>query len=97
MRAIERYRTMRDIDDPEVADRRGGALRILASFGLAGVTDEVLQRAADPFPVYVATLDAIHLATAILIREAHADLHFATHDRTLALAAKAVGFQVIGD
>jgi prevent-host-death family protein len=43
------------------------------------------------------TLDAIHLATALLWRErSDADLLMATHDATLGLAARAVGFRVIG-
>ena len=60
-------------------------------------TRPVLARAAQPFPVVLGTLDAIHLATALLWRErSDADLVMATHDATLGLAARAVGFRVIG-
>jgi hypothetical protein len=42
-------------------------------------------------------LDAIHLSTALLWREAHrGDLALATHDGALALAARAWGFTVLG-
>jgi predicted nucleic acid-binding protein len=61
------------------------------------LTQIVLDRAADSFPVTLKTLDAIHLATAILWRESKSsELLFATHDRTLALAARAFGFRVLG-
>jgi predicted nucleic acid-binding protein len=43
-------------------------------------------------PTTLGTLDAIHLATALLEREqGHADLVMATHDQALATAAKASG------
>jgi len=43
------------------------------------------------------TLDAIHLATAMLWRESSsADLAFATHDAALGTAARASGFTVLG-
>ena len=40
--------------------------------------------------------DAIHLATACLLRPHAEDLYFATHDGELATAARAVGFKVLG-
>lgn len=56
----------------------------------------ILQRAAEPFALPIATLDALHLATALRIRDAEKDdLHFATFDDELALAAMAHGFKVI--
>jgi hypothetical protein len=95
-RAIERLRATMSIDDVAVSERRAGALKIMAAFGLAVVSDSILDRAAEPFPIYVATLDAIHLATAIAIREDQPDLLFATHDQKLGWAAQSVGFQVLG-
>jgi hypothetical protein len=48
-------------------------------------------------PAPLGTLDAIHLATADLWRESNpGDLLVATHDRALALAARASGFKVAG-
>ncbi len=50
-----------------------------------------------PLPTPLGTLDAIHLATALLWRETRdPDLLVATHDRALALAARGSGFRVIG-
>lgn len=43
------------------------------------------------------TLDAIHLATAEMWREARGkELVLGTHDQALALAARATGFRVVG-
>jgi len=61
------------------------------------LTPAIQRRAADPFPNTIRTLDAIHLATALLIRETEQpDLVFATHDRQQAQVARSLGFGVIG-
>jgi hypothetical protein len=49
----------------------------------------VLERAAQPMSTELGTLDALHLATAVLWREmARADLVMATHDTALGMAAR---------
>jgi predicted nucleic acid-binding protein len=96
LRTIDRARIVVQLPDEEVALRREAVLAILGGFHIAGVNATVLERAADPFPTLVRTLAAIHLATALLVRAEHEDLLFATHDRQLATAARAVGFQVLG-
>ena len=57
----------------------------------------VLSRASEPFPTPLGTLDALHLATALLWREQSGkDLVMATHDEGLALAARAFGLETLG-
>jgi len=57
----------------------------------------VLERAAQPMPTELGTLDAIHLATALLWREmTRVNLVMATHDGALALGAQAHGLPVVG-
>lgn len=57
----------------------------------------MLARAAQPMPTELSTLDAIHLATALLWRErATAELVMATHDAALGTAARAFGLRVVG-
>ena len=96
LRAVERYRRMGVIDDATVADRRRAMLDAVKRFQLVDLSPAVLARAADPFPVHVATLDALHLATALEVRAEQGDIEFATHDRRLAEAARALDFTVRG-
>jgi len=57
----------------------------------------VLDRAAQPMPTELGTLDAIHLASALLWKEvAREELVMATHDRALAISAEAYGLPVVG-
>jgi hypothetical protein len=39
------------------------------TFAIYPVTNQILQRASEAFPTVVGTLDGIHLATALSIRE----------------------------
>lgn len=96
LRAIDRYRLLGALDDTKVAERRAAVLDILSAFRLTSISPSILERAADPFPTSVATLDAIHLATALHMREEFPELAFATHDQQLATGARAVGFAVQG-
>lgn len=96
LRVIERYRLSNALDDSLVAERRAAVLDLLRAFDLAAITESILDRAADPFPTSVAALDAIHLATALQLRDEFPDVEFVTHDPKLALAARAMGFSVAG-
>jgi predicted nucleic acid-binding protein len=72
-------------------------LAVIASLELVEIDGTVLDRAAQPMPTELGTLDAIHLASALLFRESTGEeLMMATHDRALALGAQAHGIRVIG-
>jgi uncharacterized protein len=72
--------------------------RLLDRLEVIDVTAAVLARAAQPPPTELGTLDAIHLATALLWREQSGrGLVMATHDTALAIAARASGLEVVGD
>jgi hypothetical protein len=61
------------------------------------LTRPVLARASQPMPTSLGTLDAIHLATALMWAErAGSELVMATHEQLLATAARASGFRVVG-
>ena len=97
LRTLDRLRLLEGIPDGEIARRREAVYRIVEALTVIEPTRPVLARAAQPFPVVLGTLDAIHLATALVWRERSvADLVMATHDASLGLAARAVGFPVIG-
>jgi hypothetical protein len=57
----------------------------------------ILARASEPFPTPLGTLDALHLATALVWRDRLRQVVLvATHDRNLGLAARSFGFEVLG-
>lgn len=61
------------------------------------LTAQALRRASQPMPTVVKTLDAIHLASALLFAQyREADPVFGTHDRVQANAARPLGFAVVG-
>jgi predicted nucleic acid-binding protein len=97
LRTLDRWRLRETTTEAEVALRREAVFRLLERVELVELTREVLSRAAQPLPVTLGTLDAIHLATALLWSErARSPLLMATHDAALGLAARAVGLRVIG-
>ena len=96
LRGLDRIRHARLLDDSRMVRGREALFRILETAELVGIGRSVLDRAALPFPVPIKTLDALHLATASIYREATGAVNFATHDRALARAARAMGFEVLG-
>jgi predicted nucleic acid-binding protein len=97
LRTLDRLRIAAGLTDRELARRRQAVFRVLDATEVVEVTRPVLARAAQPMPTALGTLDAIHLATALLWREWRGeDLVFATHDTALALASRASGLVVVG-
>lgn len=96
-RNLDRLRLVRSLPDAELNRRRDRISTILSTFCFVGLDRRVLGRAAQPFSAPLGTLDAIHLATALLYRDAEApELVLATHDVQFATAARASGLPVIG-
>lgn len=97
LRTLDRLRLRAQLSDAEVALRRRAVLEVIASLEIIEIDTLVLDRAAQPMPTELGTLDAIHLASALLWRETTGeDLTMATHDRALALGAEAHGMRVLG-
>ena len=85
------------IPDQALAERRGSIYELLSTLAVVEIDRTILDRAAQPLPTTLGTLDAIHLATAQLWRETtRAALTMATHDTTLATAARALGMPTVG-
>lgn len=95
-RTIDRARIVLHLPEEEVAERRALADEWVDSFDLVRLDHTILERAAEPFPTLLRTPDALHLASGLAARSRHAGLVFATHDRELGIAARAVGFRVLG-
>ena len=71
---------------------RGLLQRTRAGWAAMAVTDEVLGRAARPFPIEpVRTLDAVHLATALAFARAYPELRVLSFDRRILDNAAALG------
>lgn len=98
LRTLDRLRLRANLSDRDLSRRRAAVFRLLESMELVEVTAPVLARAAQPLPTELGTLDAIHLATALLWSERiGAGLVMATHDVALGTAARACGLRVVGD
>jgi len=97
LRTLDRLRLARGFTDEDLAERREAVYRLLEAMEVVEVTYPVLARASQPLPTALGTLDAIHLATALLWKEqTGTDLTMATHDSALGVAAKASGLRVVG-
>lgn len=64
---------------------------LLARVARLKLSEEVLERALDPFPSAVRTLDALHLASMVFLRERGREITLATYDSRLAGTARAMG------
>lgn len=96
LRTVDRLRLTQVISDTEVAVLVRDIQITHETFAIHPVTNQVFQRASETFPTVVGTLDAIHLATALSIREIENVDSLLTHDSQLATAARSLGFEVMG-
>lgn len=97
LRTLDRLWLVEGLEDAEIASRREAVFRLLEAVEIIEMTRSVLSRAAQPLPTALGTLDAIHLASALLWKDRNGtDLAMATHDASLATAARASGLRVLG-
>ena len=97
LRTLDRLRLAAGLNDQEIAVRREAVFRLVEAMEIVEPTRTVLARASQPLPTALGTLDAIHLASALLWKErSGVDLLMATHDEALAVAAQATGLRVAG-
>jgi predicted nucleic acid-binding protein len=95
LRTLDRLRILGEITSVQLAGCVEELGLWLSAFEIAPLDAQVLRRASGPFPTPIGTLDAMHLATALLWTESKAaELSFLTHDRQLSVAARASGVPV---
>lgn len=95
-RVLDRLRLAGTVSDVGLGKLQEQLAAIEQSISSVTLTRTILQRASLPLATPVRTLDAIHLASALILRERRAaDLVFATHDTQQATAARALGFPVM--
>jgi predicted nucleic acid-binding protein len=96
-RTIDRLRIQGALTSAEAPKRIAAANAWLEAVDLVLVRPPVLSRASEPMPMPIGTLDAIHLATALIWRDRFGPLpQIVTHAATLGAAARAFGFDVRG-
>ena len=96
-RTIDRLRLQGALTAEDAVERLTILADWLEAIDLVLVRPPVLSRAGDPMPTSLGTLDAIHLATALIWRDRVSSLGVvATHDAALGLAARTYGFEVLG-
>jgi predicted nucleic acid-binding protein len=96
-RTIDRLRLQGSLTLEEAALRSRAVADWLEAFDLVLLRPPIVGRASEPLPIPLGTLDAIHLASALLWRERMGPLAtLATHDSALGLAARTFGFDVQG-
>ena len=96
-RTVDRLRLQGSLTPEEAATRLRTVNEWLEGIDLVLLRPAVLSRASDPMPMPLGTLNALHLATALIWRERIGPLPaMATHDTALAGAARAFGFDVLG-
>jgi predicted nucleic acid-binding protein len=96
-RTIDRLRIQGSLTTEQAAERIRAVNEWLEAIDLVLLRPPVLSRASEPMPMPIGTLDAIHLATALIWRDRVGPLpEMATHDTALGAAARSFGFDVRG-
>jgi predicted nucleic acid-binding protein len=96
-RTIHRLRLQGSLTTDEAVIRLRAISDWLEAIDLVLLRPSVLSRASEPMPMPLGTLDAVHLATALIWRDRIGALPtMATHDPALGLAARTFGFDVRG-
>jgi predicted nucleic acid-binding protein len=97
LRTIDRLRLQGSLSTEEAAARHATITEWLEAVDLVRLQPPILARASEPFPTPLGTLDALHLATALVWQDRmRQPLVMATHDRNLALASRLFGLAVVG-
>ena len=95
-RVLQRERMAAHLDDQQYSLSVGLLNTILERLYLIDMGPAVKWRAAGPFPTVIGTLEAIHLASAILWGEVESgsEIRILTHNKQLALCAHSLGIRV---
>ncbi|HEX2255674.1 MAG TPA: PIN domain-containing protein [Afifellaceae bacterium] len=70
------------------------ARNLIDRIAVVELTPPVLERALEPFPVPVRTLDSLHLASIEFLRAHRQAVELATYDNRLVIAAGALGIPI---
>ena len=94
-RVLIRAQVMGELREGDVAERRRILMRASRRWQLLQLHEEILDRARRPFPGEpIRTLDALHLASAIIARAAVPELSVLSVDSRIRRASTALDFEV---
>ena len=97
-RVVIRAAMLGDLTEADAADRRAHLTTAAAHWNVLRVSADIVERARRPFPGEpIRTLDAIHLASALVARSASPGLEMLSLDDRIRTAAKKLGFPVQPD
>ena len=92
---LTQYETWVRVNAMRLAASHGEAARaLLGRLSLLELSPLVLDRALEPFPLRVRTLDALHLASLEYLRARRLDVRLATYDERMSAAAGRLGIDV---
>jgi hypothetical protein len=84
------YEVWNRIHARKMAHTLGDRTRSLMSrIEFTELTEQVLRRASEPFPIHVRTLDSLHLATVEYLRSLEPSVALASFDKRMLAAARA--------
>ncbi|MCY4375989.1 MAG: type II toxin-antitoxin system VapC family toxin [Spirochaetaceae bacterium] len=90
-RVLHRCRLAGELTDEALTVARERLDEVLAGIDLLEMSRQIKQRAMDPFPVNVRTLDALHVATALLVGEDAGGVALFSHDEGMNRCARSLG------
>ena len=94
-RVLIRATALGELPEAEAADRRARLAAAAAHWQVLKLGADVIDRARRPFPGEpIRTLDAIHLASALVARSAAAGLELLSLDLRIRSSARHLGFRV---
>lgn len=92
LRVLDRLRLMQQLDDTSLARAAVAFRKIYDSLTILPLSPAVKHRAAESFPTSIGTLDALHLASALLWADAEGqELHLYSYDRQMNICARTLG------
>jgi predicted nucleic acid-binding protein len=94
-RVLRRAAVLGEITEADAADRRAYLTRAASHWHLLRIAPEIVERARQPFPSEpIRTLDAIHLASALVARAVLPGLELLSLDERIRRAARPLGLRI---
>lgn len=95
-RALIRGQTIGELPDVDARRLRRSLVETAEHWNVMRIQREIVERARSPFPGEpVRTLDALHLASALVARSAVEDLAILSLDERVRVAGRALGLRVL--